>query len=144
MKINDIDFTGYPVTDLKRARRFYDEVLNIKPSYVFGDDTTAWVKYDIGAGTLSTSNGALEWKPNAGGGCAGLEEDDFDAALETLDDNQVAHHPPMDTSVCRRVILADSGRKLHHPAQAQKRLTPEAQNPASPKLKFTDNLSRIT
>lgn len=107
MKINEIAFTGYPVTDLKRARRFYEEVLKLKPSHVFGDDTTAWVEYDIGAGTLSIGNGAPEWKPNPGGGCVGLEVDDFDAALKVLDENKIVHFPPMDTPVCRMVILAD-------------------------------------
>jgi predicted enzyme related to lactoylglutathione lyase len=107
MKINEIAFTGYPVTDLKRARRFYEEVLKLKPAHVFGDETTAWVEYGIGAGTLSIGNGAPQWKPNAGGGCVGLEVDDFDAALKTLDDNKVVHMPPMDTPVCRMVIVAD-------------------------------------
>ena len=107
MKINEIAYTAYPVTDLKRARHFYEEVLKLKPSHVFGDETTAWVEYDIGAGTLSIGNGAPDWKPNVGGGCIGLEVDDFDAALKTLDDNKVAHRPPMDTPVCRMVIVAD-------------------------------------
>ena len=107
MKIKEIAFTGYPVTDLKRARHFYEGVLKLKPSHVFGDETTAWVEYDIGTGTLSIGNGAPEWKPGAGGGCVGLEVEDFDAAVKSLDDNKVAHHPPMDTPVCQMVNLTD-------------------------------------
>lgn len=107
MKINEIAFTGYPVTDMKRARRFYEEVLKLKPSIVFGDETKAWVEYDIGPGTLSIGSGAPEWKPNAGGGCVGLEVEDFDAALKALDDHKVAHLPAFETPVCRMVILAD-------------------------------------
>ncbi len=107
MKINEIAFTGYPVTDLKRARRFYEGVLGLTASHVFGDETTAWVEYDVGAGTISIGNGAPEWKPNAGGGCAGLEVADFDAALKTLLANGVPHQPPIETPVCRMVIIAD-------------------------------------
>lgn len=107
MKINEIAFTCYPVTDLKRARRFYEEVLTLKPSHIFGDDTTAWVEYDVGAGTLSIGNGAPEWKAAAGGGCIGLEVDDFDAALKTLKENKVAMKPPFDTPVCRMVVVSD-------------------------------------
>ena len=107
MKINEIAYMVYPVTDLKRARRFYEEVLKLKPSHVFGDDTTAWVEYDVGTGTIAIGNGAPEGKPNAGGGCVGFEVDDFDTALRTLDDNKIEHRPPIDTPVCRMVILAD-------------------------------------
>ncbi|MFT3783416.1 MAG: VOC family protein [Nibricoccus sp.] len=107
MKINEIAFTCYPVTDMKRARHFYEEVLHLKPTHVFGDEKTAWVEYDIGASTLSIGNGAPEWKPNAGGGCVGFEVDDFEAALKTLDDAKAPHQPPVETPVCRMIITAD-------------------------------------
>jgi hypothetical protein len=41
MKVTEIAFTGYPVTNLKRARQFYEGVLGLKPSHVFGDEQTA-------------------------------------------------------------------------------------------------------
>ena len=107
MKIKEIAYTVYPVTDLKRARHFYEEVLHLKPSHVFGDETTAWVEYDVGTGTIAIGNGVPEWKPNVGGGCAGLEVEDFDVALKTLAEHKIAHRPAMDTPVCRMVILAD-------------------------------------
>ena len=53
MKILDIAFTGYPVTDIKRARHFYEEVLGLTPSFLWGDETTAWIEYSIGSGTLA-------------------------------------------------------------------------------------------
>ena len=33
-------FTGYPVTDLKRARNFYENVLGLQPAHTFGDEKT--------------------------------------------------------------------------------------------------------
>ena len=107
MKIAEIAFTGYPVTDLKRARRFYEGVLQLTPSHTFGDDTTGFIEYDIGPGTIAIGNGAPEWKPNAGGGCVTLEVENFEVALKTLDDKGVAHKPPMETPVCRMIMLAD-------------------------------------
>ena len=77
MKVTEIAFTGYPVTDLKRSRQFYEVVLSLKPSHVSGDDSKAWVEYDIGPGTLAITNGAPDWKPSAGGGAVALEVDDF-------------------------------------------------------------------
>jgi tRNA (Thr-GGU) A37 N-methylase len=32
MKITEIDFTGTPVTDIKRARALYEEVIEPKPT----------------------------------------------------------------------------------------------------------------
>jgi len=48
MKITEIAFTGYPVTDMPRARAFYEGVLKLESSRVFGDDETQRVKYDLG------------------------------------------------------------------------------------------------
>ena len=69
MKVTDIAFTVYPVTDLKRARQFYEIVLGLKESRFFGNETQGFVEYDIGPGTLAIGIGAPEWKPSRGGGC---------------------------------------------------------------------------
>ena len=71
MKVTEIAFSGYPVTDLKRARQFYEVTLGLKPTKVFGDANMAWVEYDIGPGTLALSNFAEDWKPSADGGGGG-------------------------------------------------------------------------
>ena len=108
MKVVEIGFVGYPVTDLKRARAFYEGTLGLKESHVFGDETTAWVEYDIGPGTLAIGNGAPEWKPSPDGGCAGLEVEDFDAAIERLREDGVAFvRGPFETPVCRILIVSD-------------------------------------
>lgn len=107
MKINEIAFAGYPVTDLKRARDFYEGVLRLTPSKVFGDDKCAWIEYDIGAGTLSIGNGAPDWKPNVGGGCVGLEVENFDEAVAELKAAGVAFKESFDTPVCHMAIISD-------------------------------------
>ena len=36
-KINGIAFSCYPVKDMARARKFYEGVLGLKPTLVFGE-----------------------------------------------------------------------------------------------------------
>jgi len=108
MKVLEIAFTGYPVTDLKRARHFYEGTLGLKPTKVFGDDTMAWVEYDIGPHTLSIGNGAPDWKPSPGGGSVGLEVDDFEAAVKQLKLSGVPFRlEPIQTPVCQMAVIAD-------------------------------------
>src|SRR6516164_4934054 len=89
MKVLEIAFVGYPVTDLKRAIRFYEEALQLKRSRLFGDETTGWLEYDIGPGTVAISNMSPDWKPSPNGGSAGLEVDDFQAAVARLREQKV-------------------------------------------------------
>ena len=54
MKINAIAFVGIPVTDIKRAREFYEGVLGLKLTEEMGKGH--WVEYAIGDGTLALGN----------------------------------------------------------------------------------------
>lgn len=109
MKINEIAFVGYPVTDLKRARAFYEGVLGLEISHSFGDvETEAWIEYDIAAGTLAIANGAPDWKPSPQGAAAALEVEDFDAAIADLKAAGVQFiQEPFETPVCRMAIVSD-------------------------------------
>lgn len=108
MKVIEIAFTGYPVTDLARARGFYEGTLGLKPSRQFGDEAQAWIEYDIGPGTLAITNMAPDWKPAAGGGCAALEVEDFEQAVGALKASGVAFvNGPFETPVCWMGVVAD-------------------------------------
>lgn len=108
MKVIEIAFTSYPVTDLKRARAFYEETLGLKMSRIFGDDKMGWVEYDIGPSTLSIGNGAPDWKPSPEGGSVGLEVDDFNAAIQRLKSNGIKFRvEPMETPVCHIAVVHD-------------------------------------
>jgi predicted enzyme related to lactoylglutathione lyase len=107
MKAIEIAFTGYAVTDIKRARAFYGGVLGLKESAVFGDDTAAWIEYEIGSGTLAITNMIPDWKPSPGG-TACLEVEDFGEAVRDLKaSGAVFLNEPMDTPVCQIAILSD-------------------------------------
>jgi predicted enzyme related to lactoylglutathione lyase len=108
MKVIEIAFIGYPVTDLKRARQFYEGTLGLKAWRVFGDETEAWIEYDIGAGTLGITNMAPGWKPSPGGGSVGLEVEDFPAAIEQLKAGGYSVFlGPIETPVCHMAVVSD-------------------------------------
>jgi catechol 2,3-dioxygenase-like lactoylglutathione lyase family enzyme len=108
MKVIEIAFTCYPVTDLKRARQFYEGVLGLKEARFFGKEHTGFVEYDIGPGTLAIGNVAPDWKPSAGGGSVGLEVDDFDAAIKRLRASGCAFRlEPLETPVCHMAVVLD-------------------------------------
>ena len=112
MNVTDIAFTCYPVTDLQRARRFYEGVLGLKESRFFGKGDKGFVEYDIGSNTLGIGigigNGAPDWKPSPGGGSIGLEVEDFDAAIASLKEHKCPFRlEALETPVCHMAIVSD-------------------------------------
>ena len=75
MKILEIAFTGYSVTDMTRAKSFYEGVLGLKKSRGFGEQggNDQWVEYDIGPGCLALMVGGKDWPPSPHGTAAALE-----------------------------------------------------------------------
>ena len=62
MKIKEIGFVGIPVTDIPRARKFYEDVLGLQVS----DEMMSgkWIEYTVGDNTLAIANVGEEWKPS--------------------------------------------------------------------------------
>jgi predicted enzyme related to lactoylglutathione lyase len=110
IKITDIAFTGTPVTDIAKARAFYEGVLGLVPAHVFQFEGKHWIEYDIGSvkNTLAITDGNPEWKPSAAGTAIALEVEDFDAAVSHLRANQVAFlGEPGETPVCHMAFISD-------------------------------------
>jgi len=109
LKISDIAFSCYPVTDIARARKFYEGVLGLKPTMLVGEaGGMQWTEYDIGPGTLSLGAGAPDWTPRSDGCSVGLEMEDFDAAIAHLRANGVKFKmEPFPTPVCRMAMISD-------------------------------------
>lgn len=109
IKVIEIAYTGYPVTDLVRARAFYEGLLGLKPAKVFEHDGKQWIEYDIGGGTLGISNmSAGQWIPSPDGPSVALEVEDFAGAVGVLRGAGVKFClGPMDTGVCEMAIVAD-------------------------------------
>jgi predicted enzyme related to lactoylglutathione lyase len=118
MKVTEIAFTGYPVTDMPRARAFYEGVLGLKPASTFEHEGKHWIEYDIAGAALGITNMAPDWEPSPTGPSIALEVADFDAAIATL---RAAGTPfcmePVASPVCHMAVVADPDGNsvcIHH------------------------------
>lgn len=110
LKVIEFAFIGYSVTDMPRAREFYEKVLNLKLSNTFGEDeaTATWVEYDVGPHTLALTVGGDLWKPSKDGGGVALEVEDFDASIQWLKDHNVKFFMDVTESpVCHMALIQD-------------------------------------
>src|SRR5688572_23912074 len=109
LKVTEIAFSCYPVTDMARARKFYEGVLGLKPTMVVGEPGgMQWTEYEIGPGALALGAGAPDWKPTATGCSVGLEMEDFDTAIAELKANGVKFKmDPFSSPVCRMAFIYD-------------------------------------
>jgi len=112
VKIKAIGFVAIPVTDIKRARSFYEEVLGLKAS----DEMMRgrWIEYDVGDDTLAIANVSDTWTPSDQGTGAALEVEDFDDAIKRLKDRHVRFAAePFETPCCHMAVIQDpDGNKL--------------------------------
>jgi predicted enzyme related to lactoylglutathione lyase len=112
MKIKEIGFVAIPVTDIPRARKFYEEVLGLKVS----DEMMSgkWIEYSVGDDTLAIGNVGDQWRPSDQGTGAAFEVEDFDEAVRRLKDRYVPFAAePFETPCCHMAIIQDpDGNKL--------------------------------
>lgn len=109
MKINEIAFTCYAVTDMAKSRAFYEGILGLAPTTVHGDENceSQWVEYEIASGAFSLGKNAA-FKPSPEGASVAFEVEDFDAAIKQLKDAGVPFKiEPMQTPVCRLAMVLD-------------------------------------
>jgi predicted enzyme related to lactoylglutathione lyase len=109
MKIVELAFTGYPVTEMERARAFYEGILKLEPTRVIENPNGHWIEYDLDSSTFAISNMSKEeWKPSSDGPAVAFEVEDFDAAVGELRANNVKFViEPFESPVCRTTIVAD-------------------------------------
>lgn len=112
MKINNIAFVGIPVTDVRRARKFYEEVLGLAVSEEMMGGK--WIEYTIGGNTLAIANVGEEWTPSDQGTGAALEVENFDEAISELRSEGVRFAAdPFETPCCHMAVVQDpDGNKL--------------------------------
>ena len=112
MKVKEIGFVAIPVTDVPRARKFYEGVIGLKQSGEFLDGR--WVEYEIGKDTLAIANVNMDWRPSDQGTGAALEVEDFDAAIAELKRANVPFAADaFETPVCHMAVVQDpDGNKL--------------------------------
>ena len=106
MKINALAFVGIPVTDMKRARAFYEGILGLKVSEEMMGGK--WVEYSLSNNTLAIASVGPQWLPSDQGTGAALEVEDFDKAISWLKDRNVTFaNEPFESPCCRMAIIKD-------------------------------------
>jgi len=100
----------YPVTDVARARKFYEETLGLKSGSVGNQGERYWVEYDLpGGGCLALTNFVPDTPSAAAGGTIAFEVDDLDRLMDDLKTkgvifkSDIIHSP-----VCRMAMCLDS------------------------------------
>jgi len=107
LKVTEIAFCCYAVTDMARARAFYEGVLNLKPTTVTNTDHGSWTEYEFGPYALAIGSAPM-FKPSPDGCSAALEVENFDDAIAHLKKHAVKFRiEPMPTSVCRMAMIFD-------------------------------------
>jgi predicted enzyme related to lactoylglutathione lyase len=107
IKITELAFCCYAVTDMARARTFYENVLGLKPTTVSDTAEGKWVEYEFGPYALAIGS-APGWKPSPDGCSAALEVEDFDAAIVHLRAKKVNFRmEPFPTPICRMAMIFD-------------------------------------
>ena len=105
MKVNDVAFTAYAVTDLARSRKFYEDVLGLKPIAI--REGVPWVEYEIGPATLGIGV-SEKWKPSRDGASVALEVENFGEAIADLKQKGVEFEMgPLETPVCHMAVRRD-------------------------------------
>ncbi len=119
---NEIAFTVYAVTDMKKSRAFYEGALGLTPSTEFpATEESAWIEYSIGSGTLSIGC-SPDWKPSEDGAVVALEANDFEAVVKVLKEHNVSFKlEPQDFPTCHMAVIndPDNNRVLIHKRKAR-------------------------
>jgi len=109
--IKEVAFVAIAVSDKERARKFYQETLELKPGMTAMEG--AWVEYDLGATTIGVGCWP-GWDPSRDGTTVAFEVDDIDAAIATLKERGVTFDmEKTESPVCWMAQFRDpDGNKL--------------------------------
>lgn len=108
-------FTGYPVTDLVRARAFYENLFGLKPASVWENEGKGWIEYELGDSTLAITNSSGDqWPPSSTGPAIAFEVADFDGTIAALRAAGVRFRlEPVEFPLCKfAVVLDPDGNQL--------------------------------
>ena len=109
--IKEIAFVAIAVTDAERARKFYQDLLGLKPALTAMEGR--WVEYEIGGTTIGVGCHP-DWKPSRDGTSVAFEVDDIDATIAKLKEAGVEFEmEKIETPVCFMAVIHDpDGNRL--------------------------------
>jgi predicted enzyme related to lactoylglutathione lyase len=100
----------YPITDVARARKFYEETLSLTRGSMGNQGERYWIEYDLpGGGCLALTNFIPDKPSDAAGGTIAFEVEDLDRLMADLKakgvtfKSDIIHSP-----VCRMAVCLDS------------------------------------
>ena len=103
--IKELAFVAYPVSDMKRARQFYEQILGLKLEYNYQEE---WLEYTVGASTFAVTTMDIQHPPGRRGAVVAFEVDDLDATRKRLREHNVELLSEVAaTPVCRSFAAAD-------------------------------------
>ncbi len=109
--IKEVAFVAVAVSDFARARKFYEETLELKTG--MSAEGMPWVEYEVGAVTIGVGQHPA-WQPSREGTTIAFEVEDIDAAIKKLTERGVTFDmEKMETPVCWMAQFRDpDGNKL--------------------------------
>lgn len=117
-RVTEIAFTGYPVSNIARARAFYEGIFQLKPANIYEHGDMAWIEYEIGSATFAISNYMEDRKSNGLGPSVAFEVEDFDQTIAALRENGTSFcQEPITTPACRLAVVVDpegNALTVHH------------------------------
>jgi predicted enzyme related to lactoylglutathione lyase len=116
VKVTGIAFAVYPVTDIPRARGFYEGTLGLKVCMEMEFAPGQWwIEYDAGPAALAITNAASPTGQTGRNSGVALEVANYDEALAALQAAGVAIvWGPNEFPVCRSFAIRDSdGNELY-------------------------------
>jgi len=112
VKVQRIAFACIPVTDLKRARAFYEGVLDLQVAEeMMGGE---WIEYEAGGDTIAITKANDQFMPSDQGLSIALEVEDFEAAITKLKVAVIQFAlEPFESPVCHVAVVQDpDGNKI--------------------------------
>lgn len=108
--VKKVAFTMYPVSDVQRARKFYEETLGLAPGLAGGRGDMWWVEYDLpGGGCLAITNTTGDTPSAGAGGTIALEVEDLAGLIEQLKAKGVAFKSDVIRGPhCKMAVCLDS------------------------------------
>jgi predicted enzyme related to lactoylglutathione lyase len=104
--ITEIAFVGSPVTDIKRAREFYEGVLGLRATTT--DPNAKWVEFEVGSGTFGVGDYGEQWRPAQGGTMAAFETDELESLVARVRESGATVVMDISESpVCRFAMVLD-------------------------------------
>jgi predicted enzyme related to lactoylglutathione lyase len=105
-----VAFTMYPITDVPRARKFYEETLGLKRGSMGNQGDHYWIEYDLPeGGCLGLTNFIADKPSDAAGGTIAFEVEDLDKLIADLKSKGVTFKSDVIVSpVCRMAVCLDS------------------------------------